>query len=192
MTRRFSAEPVDAPLLATVLGVVTAAPTAGFTQGVELLALLRPERRQTFWSLASAPEWRDRAPEAPGLLAAPVVVLPLGDPTAYESRYAAPDKASSSLGGKAAAEWPDPYWLVDSSFAAMLVLLAAEDAGLGALFFQLHGDRATLLAGLGLPPGRVTIGAIAIGYPEASPAAPRRRARAPRPGHQLVHLDDYP
>ena len=71
-----------------------------------------------------------------------------------------------------------PYWLVDSSFAVMLLLLAATDAGLGALFFRLHHDPALLLGALGVPEGRQVIGAVALGY-EAD-AATKGRLRPAR------------
>ena len=191
MTRRFSERRIEAGLLADVLGAARFAPSAGFSQGVELLALADPARRERFWELASEASWRRDGADAPGLLAAPVIVLPLADPLAYTSRYAQPDKAASSLSGLDEREWPVPYWLVDASFAAMLVLLAAGDAGLGGLFFQLHGQPAALLEGLGVPVGRVTIGALALGYPDpaqplGSASHPPRRARG-----NLVHLDTF-
>ena len=188
MTRVFADQPLDDELIARLLSVVASAPSAGFSQGVELLALRREERRQRFWELASEREWRTSSPEAAGLLAAPLIVLPIADPTAYETRYAAPDKAESLLAGRPAEAWPVPYWLVDAAFCSMLVLLAAEDADLGALFFQLHGDATDVLRGLGVPDGRATIGALAIGRRVGGPGHPstaRRRART------LVHVDDY-
>jgi nitroreductase len=51
----------------------------------------------------------------------------------------------------------------------MLVLLAADDAGLGALFFRLHAPAQSVLTGLGLPEARVVIGAIALGHPASRP-----------------------
>ena len=86
-----------------------------------------------------------------------------------------------------------PYWLVDSSFAVMLLLLAATDEGLGALFFRLHRDPGSLLAALGVSEGRQVIGAVALGY-EATAAStgttapagsPARRPR--RPAGEVIH-----
>jgi nitroreductase len=188
MTRNFRPTPIDDAVVEGLLGVVAAAPSAGFSQGVELLALRSAERRERFWSLASSPQWRAEAPQAAGLMAAPLIVIPLGEPAAYARRYGAPDKADSLLGGRTADEWPVPYWIVDASFAAMLVLLAAEDAGLGGLFFQLHGAAEEILGGLGVPEGRVAIGALAIG--ERADEV-RRAPRPARPRAALVHLDDY-
>jgi len=180
MTRRFLGAPVPPGILDGVLSSALRAPSAGFTQGVDLLVLTDADRRRRFWELSSAPDWRE-TPGAGALLAAPVIVVPLTDPSSYSSRYAEPDKAGTRLGGIPAGDWEVPYPIVDAAFATMLVLLAAEDAGLGALFFQLHGDKETVLEGLGVPTGHDTIGAVALGYragaqPTSSPRPRRRRA----------------
>ena len=78
------------------------------------------------------------------------------------------DKRRSDLSGLPTTDWQVPYWLVDASFATMLILLAATEVGLGALFFRLHGKPADVLAGFGAPPERAVIGAVAIGYPEST------------------------
>ncbi|MGD0742742.1 MAG: nitroreductase family protein [Acidimicrobiales bacterium] len=169
MTRRFAPRPVARDVLDRIVAAATSAPTAGKTGGVELLVLDSAERRALFWELASDRAWRENGRESVGLMAAPVLIVPVADPDAYIARYGRPDKEGTALHGLAAADWPVPYWIVDASFAAMLTLLAAADAGLGALFFQLHAPAETVLAGLGLPPTRVLIGALAIGHPALDP-----------------------
>jgi len=186
MARRFSPDPIDPGRLERVLRAGLAAPSAGNTRGVDLLCLVDPVARRRFWQAASDASWREGDPQAAGLLDAPAIVLPLADPAAYLARYAAPDKARARLAGRALEDWPVPYWLVDAAFAAMLVLLAATDVGLGALFFQVHGDEAALLAALGVPPGRRSIGAIALGE-ALGEARPSRRA----PARRRVHLDRW-
>jgi nitroreductase len=171
MTRRFDPRPIPDEALARLVAAGASAPTAGKTSGIELLVLKSPERRALFWDLASDLTWREDGHDSAGILAAPVIIVPVADPAAYVARYARPDKASSGLAGLTAGEWPVPYWVVDASFAAMLVLLAAADAGLGALFFQLHAPSETVLAGLGLPATMVTIGALAIGHRAGSTGA---------------------
>jgi nitroreductase len=167
MTRSFSDAPVAPGVLAAVVGVGRFAPSAGRAHGVELLVLTDAARRAAFWEHSSEARWRAEAPEAPGLLRAPVIAVPIADPGAYERRYAEPDKVTSLLANKPADRWPVPYWSVDAAFTAMLVLLAAHDAGLGGLFFQLHAPADALLEALGTPGGRVVIGALALGWPAA-------------------------
>jgi len=191
MTRNFCGSSVDASLVDQVLAAALRAPSAGFAQGVDLVVLQGPERRARFWELASDPRWRSSGGRAAGLMAAPVLVLPVAEPAAYAARYADADKSASGLAGLEPETWPVPYWLVDTAFAVMLLLLAAEGAGLGSLFFRLHGDPDAVLAGLGVPPGRCAIGAVALGHPAAPDprTSPSRRAR--RTLDDVVHRERW-
>ena len=49
--------------------------------------------------------------------------------------------------------WPVPYWTVDASMSVMTLLLAAEDDGLGALFFGVFRGERELRRALGIPAG---------------------------------------
>src|SRR5690349_13512756 len=100
-------------------------------------------------------------------------------------RYAEPDKASTGLGASAD-EWPVPYWLVDTAMSSMLMLLAAVDAELGALFFGIFDHEEALMAELGVPEGYQPIGTIALGYPaDDRPSGSTGRGR--RPLDEVVH-----
>ncbi len=195
MIRAFDSRPLEPDLLRPVLDAARRAPSAGHTQGIDLLVLSGDEARERFWALNSSRDWREYGRQAPGLLAAPVVVLPLADPGAYVARYREPDKARSDLAGLDAAAWPVPYWLVDASFAVMSMLLAATDAGIGGLFFRLRAAPDELLAAFGAPGDRQLIGAVALGHP-ASPAPGARLADAParprrRSAAEVVHRDRW-
>ncbi len=113
-----------------------------------------------------------------------MVVLPLAHRQAYLDRYAEPDKAGSGLDRGDA--WPVPYWLVDTGFAVMLMLLSAVDAGLGAAFLGIFRGEAELLDTLGVPDGYRPIGAVAVGYPAPDEPSPSL-ARGRRPVSDVVH-----
>ena len=113
------------------------------------------------------------------LLDAPVIAIPLADPRAYVERYSEADKRASGLGAGTEA-WPAPYWTVDTSMSVMTMLLAAEDVGLGALFFGIFRGERELRRALGIPPVMQILGAIALGYP-----APGRRRRRHERRHQI-------
>ena len=99
-----------------------------------------------------------------------VIAIPLADPRAYVERYSEADKRASGLGAGTEA-WPAPYWTVDTSMSVMTMLLAAEDVGLGALFFGIFRGERELRRALGIPPVMQILGAVALGFPAASDLA---------------------
>jgi nitroreductase len=178
-------------LLETVLRAATRAPSAGFAQGVDLLVLTSESARERFWQVASDSDWRDRHGSALGLIAAPVIVVPVADPQAYAHRYAAEDKATTLLYQRDIENWSTPYWLIDAAYATMLILMAATAHEIGSLFFQLHGEHLNIARDLGIPAGRELIGAVALGYPAgAEPAtSPSRRPR--RAFDDVIHNEEW-
>ncbi|MDP9074431.1 MAG: nitroreductase family protein, partial [Actinomycetota bacterium] len=160
MVRSFADRPVAPEILDRILGNAQRAPSAGFSQGWAFVVLEGPAQTGTFWHHVAEPGWLAQ-PDHPGLLRAPVIILALAHKQAYLDRYSEPDKARSGLTREA--DWPVPYWLVDTAFATMVILLSTVDAGLGALFFGLTRGQAALLDALGVPEGFEPIGAVALG-----------------------------
>jgi len=186
MVRSFSGHPVPTGQLERVLQLACTAPSAGNTGGWDAVVLTGPETA-VFWDATTTPEWRARSRRWPGLERAPVVVALFVDPDAYVARYAEADKAGSGL-GEGVDAWPVPYWYVDGAFAALLMLLAASDTGLGACLLGNFRGEGELRAALGVPPGRRYVGAVAMGPaggddPPSSSAA-RGRRRPSRVVHQ--------
>ncbi len=186
MVRAFDGRPVPADVLDRVLRAGLRGPSAGFSQGLDLLVLEGPEQTARYWDVTFPdPERRARF-RWQGLFDAPVLVLPVPDKQAYLDRYREPDKARTGLDDEA--RWPVPYWDVDAGMAVMLMLLAAVDEGLGALFFGIFAHEAELLARLGVPAGRRPIGTIALGWPAEAGDAPAASAGRPRrPFDDAVH-----
>jgi nitroreductase len=177
MVRSFTDVPVDRAVLDRLLTDARRAPSAGNAQGTAFLVLEGPAETGRFWDVSLPPERRSTF-AWPGLLRAPVIVVPLAEPAAYVARYGEPDKAASGLGAGADA-WPVAYWDVDTAFATMTLLLSVVDAGLGALFFGLFGREREVLDAFGVPADRRAIGAVALGHP-AGDDRPGRSARRPR------------
>ena len=180
MVRNFDGRPLPPEVVERLLANARRGPSAGFTQGVELLVLEGPDQTQPYWDV-SLPDPRRGAFRWDGLLRAPVLILVFCSKQAYVDRYTEPDK------GVPASEqrWRTPFWHVDGAFAAMLVLLTAVDAGLGALFFAVFHPEAVREA-FGVPDAYEPVGAIAVGYPlpdEPSPSLVRGR----RPAADVVH-----
>ena len=186
MTRSFTSQPVGSDVVDELIGLACRAPSAGKSQGWHFVVL---EGQQTarFWDV-TLPVERRASFAWPGLLRAPVIVLPFADPSEYVRRYAEPDKAATGLGVDVAS-WPVPYWTVDASMAVMTLLLAAEDRGLGALFFAVFRGADELLQRLGVPPEVELLGAIALGHPDVdSGERPGRSAGRPhKTAADVVH-----
>ena len=173
--------------LERLVALANRAPSAGKTQGWHLVAL-EGEQTAVFWDVA-LPAMRRGSFKWQGLLEAPVILLPFADPKAYVDRYGEPDKAATGLGAGPDA-WPVPYWTVDASMSVMTLLLAAEDEGLGALFFGVFRGERELRRTLGVPPSLQLLGAISLGYPaspDRSASAGRSASRPARTPEQIIH-----
>ncbi len=176
MVRRYTDQPVDPAILDRALTHALRAPSAGFSQGTSFLVLDTPEDVARFWrSTSPDPDasnaWLD------GMRTAPVVVVPCTRKDAYLDRYAEPDKGWTD---RDEARWPVPYWYVDGGMAALMVLLTATDASLGACFFGIPRDQvAAFRAEFAIPEDQVPLGAITLGHPAstARSGSPTRRAR---------------
>ena len=167
MVRAFTGEPVDPQAAHRILTAANRVPSAGFSQGYALLVLDQPDQLRPFWALQSD-DSDDAAWFAP-VAKAPLVVVPLSCKDVYLDRYARPDKGWTD---RDEARWPVPYWDIDTGFMAMLMLLAAVDEGLGALFFGIMPSAiGPFREQYGVPERYLPIGAVAIGHPD--PAADR-------------------
>jgi nitroreductase len=181
MVRNFEDRPVPPKTVERILANARRGPSAGFSQGFEFLVLERREQVERFWEAVSPDRGWERA-GWPGVYNAPLVIVPLSHKQMYLDRYAEPDKPWQD---RDESHWPVPFWYIDTGFAALLVLLTAVDAGLGALFFGIS-DPSAFRSAYGIPAAYEPIGAIVIGYP-----APARRSGSLKRGHrsptQIIH-----
>lgn len=183
MVRSFDGRPVAPGVLDHLLDQARRGPSAGFTQGTEFLVLEGGEQTGRFWDATLPPGERAGFPW-PGLLRAPVLVVPMAHMDAYLERYAEPDKGWSD---RDPARWPVPFWEVDAAFATMLLLLGAVNAGLGAVFFGIFRGADALRRAFGVPGGFEPIGAVALGHPAGDDRPSSSVARGRRPLEDVVH-----
>ncbi|MEY4175657.1 MAG: hypothetical protein RI900_2822 [Actinomycetota bacterium] len=181
MTRRFDRRPLDLAVVDEMLDLARRAPSAGYSQGVHFL-VLTGESLERFWRTTGADEWF--ASVQSGVLAAPVVVLPLADPQAYTSRYAEGDKAGHGL--ERAENWEVPFWLTDTAMATQNLLLLAQQRGIGALYFGIFRNARLALDELGVPGHVLQVGAVALGH-RAPDDAPSGSATS-RPRRQRIEV----
>jgi|SRR6266540_864055 len=182
MVRAFQDRPIAPEVVDRILEAGRRAPSAGFAQGYAFLVLDTPERTAGFWRAITSEDagWPNE-----GLRRAPLIVVPMGSKQVYLDRYAEPDKGWTD---RDESRWPVPYWTVDASFAAMLMLLAAVDEGLAALFFGMHPpDLSAFYTAHGVPGEFEAIGAIAVGYPAPDPIVSSAHTRPRKPLEEIVH-----
>ena len=168
--------PVPAEVIDRLVQAGLRAPSAGFSQGWGFLVLDTPEDVDRFRQ-AATPETEPENWFA-AQVRAPLIIVPHSNKDAYLDRYAEPDKGFTD---RSDAWWPSPYWDIDTGFAAMLILLAAVDEGLGACFFGMPIERIDVYKqAFGVPPELHPIGAISVGYSDEPPRdfSARRRPTA--------------
>jgi nitroreductase len=192
MVCRFDPDrPVPPSALQAVLYAAQRAPSAGFSQGWDFVVLVEAADRQRFWDATRDPDRLEAAPAdrwLAGVSAAPVLVLCLSDPDTYLDRYAEPDKGWAD---RDPARWPVPYWDVDTGMAAMLMLLAAVDQGLGALFFGVPpGRHEAVRQAHGIPGNRRLVGVVALGH-ELRRTEGSSRTRPRRAPADVVHWGHF-
>ena len=183
MVRSFDDRPLDPAVVDAIIAAGLRGPSAGFTQGVELLVLLGPEETGRYWDAALPVDRRAGFPW-PELLHAPLLVVVLSSEAAYRRRYDEPDKGGDPEEGGTVLEVP--WWHVDGAFAALLLQLSAVDAGLGALFFSAH-DVPALRRAFGFPDAFQPVGTVAIGHPAPDRPSSSVASRPRRPPAEAVH-----
>jgi nitroreductase len=188
MIRRFDQRPVPRETMDRIVDIGRRAPSAGFSQGLELLVLDSSDTVADFWALTNDPAdgW-----DPDDVAAGPtVIVVPLPDADRYTERYSEPDKVAFGMDRQE--NWPVKFWDIDAAMASMLMLLAAVDEGIGGWFFGItHGERA-LLDRFHVPSNLRPIGILGFGY-RADDEQPRGSwvARRRRPLGEQIHRNGW-
>ncbi|MGI9149258.1 MAG: nitroreductase family protein [Chloroflexota bacterium] len=183
MVRSFESRALPSEVVERVLANAQRAPSAGFSQGWAFLVLEGERDTRRYWD-SVGPDDRDGF-GWPGLFNAPLLIVCLSNKSAYLDRYTEADKGWVD---RSESHWPAPYWDIDTGMAAMLILLTAVDAGVGALFFGVPPEKVDALhSTFGIPPELHPIGSIAIGYPAAHDRPSPSLKRGHRPSAEVIH-----
>lgn len=183
MVRNFEDEPIDESTVERMVRAGLQGPSAGFSQGFEFLVLTDETDRDRFWGL------NESNPQPASVRRAAVVIVPFALKEAYLDRYAEPDKGWTDRDED---RWPVPYWCIDTGMAALHILLAAVDEGLGALFFGIpRDDWPAIRSAFEVPEAFDPIGAIAIGHPGEDMVPSSATSRDRRPFDEVAHLGEW-
>ncbi|MDE9366791.1 nitroreductase family protein [Luteipulveratus sp. YIM 133132] len=189
MVRRYDPDrPVPPEVLDRVVQLALRAPSAGFSQGWDFVVLESAEDRTAFWD-ATAED--DDLPDAwlRGVSSAPALILCCSDRQTYLDRYAEIDKPWQD---KDESHWPAPYWDIDTGMAALLMLLVAEDEGLGSLFFGVPAEaHDSVHETFDIPKDHTIIGVVALGYAAEDAPSGSTTKRRRRGVDEVVHRGRY-
>jgi nitroreductase len=193
MVRSFSDEPVDPDALERILDVARRGPTAGHSQGVELVVVTDPGKRR---AIAEPSDAMLTASGMENFLAqAPVHVVVCVSPEIYRSRYRESDKQRVVASVDEDTLWTVPFWYTDAGAAKMLLLLGAVQEGLGAAFVGvLPHQHDALHELLGIPPDFLIIGITLLGHPSERAVAFGDVSATTRPRRALqdvVHREHW-
>jgi nitroreductase len=183
MVRSFESDPLPKDAVERIVANALRAPSAGFSQGWAFLVLEGDQQTRSYWDAvgpadAEAFRWQD-------LYKAPLLVVCLSNKAAYLDRYAEADKGWTD---RSESHWPAPYWDIDTGMAALLMLLTAVDAGLGALFFGVPPSKVDNLRDrFGIPPELSPIGTVAVGYAKPNDPPSPSLKRGHRPVADVIH-----
>jgi FMN reductase [NAD(P)H] len=158
--RRFEDTPVDRGTLERIARLAQHVPSAGFSQGQRLVIVTDPGQRRRVAETCDEAAY-EREGYGRWISECAAQFIPCVSAEIYHRRYREPDKLDDS--GQEI-DWPTPYWWIDIGKTAMVVMLAAHDAGLAAGFAGPQ-DIPALRAVLGLPEEFHPIGVIPIGRP---------------------------
>jgi nitroreductase len=184
MVRAYEPTPVPQETLERIVGTIRRAPSAGFSQGQRLVVVTEPDRRRAIAD-AVGEDFYVKQGFAPWISGAAALVVVCTREDDYHDRYRQPDKL---LEGEEIA-WPVPYWYADAGAAAMLVLLAAIDEGLGAGVFGIPAERMERVRELlALPADVAIVEVITLGFPADDDASDRLSSRGTRPRRALDEL----
>lgn len=168
MVRNYTGEAVAPESLDRIVDAATRGPSAGYSQGVAVVVVTSPERRQAIADLGGESAYVESGFD-PWISKAPAHLVIAVSEKVYRDRYSEPDKLGQD--GQPI-EWPVPYWWVDAGAALMAVLLTAVDEGLAAGFLGVHKMH-QLAELLEIPEDFQPIGVVTVGH-----AAPDRRSRS--------------
>ncbi len=169
--------------LERALELATHAPSAGNTQGWAFI-VLEDDETGLFWQHEADSSWLAH-PSHPGLLNAPVIILPLASKPSYLERYAEPDKAK--VGAQPRDGLGSPLLVGRHLLRHDAVVARPGTGGPREPLFRLAEASGPLLEALGVPDGWEALGAVAIGWPSPDDRPSTSASRPRKPPAEVVH-----
>ncbi|OLS27089.1 MAG: hypothetical protein HeimC3_05560 [Candidatus Heimdallarchaeota archaeon LC_3] len=189
MIRSFSEKVVEDDKIEKIIQNFFKGPSAGFSQGIELLVLKTDNDVQRYFNCLGTEEERKKGigSKWPTLDNAKVIMIPIAHKQTYLDRYAQPDKGWTD---KSELHWPVPFWLTDTAMGVMIVLLTVVNLNLGALFVGLSKEK-EIREEFKIPEEYKPIGAIIIGNPDLNDPPSPSLKRGRRTKSDIVRFGNF-
>ena len=188
MIRSFEDKAIPKVILDRILKNAFKGPSAGFSQGYEILVLTEKEDKIKFYEMwGNIQERSESNKKWMKMENAGVVLIVCSHKQAYLDRYAAPDKGWTD---KDEARWPVPFWHIDAGMASLLALLTVVDEELGAVFTGVF-DKDYARDKFSIPEQYTPMGAILIGYPASFDEPSPSLKRGHRDLSDVVHYNSW-
>lgn len=187
MIRSFKEKKIPKKKLDRILNNMFRGPSAGFSQGIEVIVLQDQDEKELFYDQWGTKEKRrKRYNKWPKLEDADIILIVCSHKNAYLDRYAESDKGWTDRDEK---RWPVPFWHIDAGMAALLGLLTVVDEELGAVFTGCDTEKTQ--RDFYIPLEYTPIGSILIGYPEDEDTPSPSLKRGRRKLDQVVHYGKW-
>lgn len=154
--RKFTDEPVDEALLQTLVAAGQAAASSSFLQGVTIMRVTDPDKRQKFAALANNQSYISTAPEF----------------LVFCADLSRPNRCCEMHGGTPTTGFVEQFIIatVDSALYAQNMVIAAESAGLGICYIgAIRNDPEQASELLNLPEYVYPVFGLCIGHPAQDP-----------------------
>jgi nitroreductase len=152
----FQDKAVPDAILHKILENARHVPSAGFTQDFDLVVVRDAAIKRKLAEAGREQEYAGYAGIVRGFIEkAPVVVVPCGNKPRFESKYGSPAEKNSRI----------PWWLTDSAFSSIVLILSAFQEGMAASFIGAI-DEKMVAESLNLPADGsiIPLAIIPIGY----------------------------
>ena len=184
MVRSFQDKAIEDTKLEQIISNMLSGPSAGFSQGTELVILQDKVSKDLFFEQWGSVEERQAYQSSwPNLENAPIIILVCADETQYQKRYAEPDKSSHE-------GFIMPWWLIDAGMASLLGLLSAVDQELVATFTGIRSQN-YMRKHFAIPDHILTVGAVLLGYQQGEYRPSKSVSRGRRDSNEIVHYDHW-
>lgn len=183
----FKATPIPEKILMRVLEDAIHVPSAGFSQDFDFIVVKDSATKRRLAEAARESEYQTLGMSKSDFIStAPVIVVPCANKKKYEDKYGTAEDSRRL-----------PWWLIDASFASLVLILSAFEHELAASFLgALDDDKVARILNLPNDHTVIPLALVPVGYKSLEDKAwwderSKKILRTRRPLENVVHWDKW-